>query len=57
MKREYTLREALEPPFCPGTGSNPACRFAGSCSRDYKRNTGSHDYSRKIQLKAVRVAS
>lgn len=48
MKREYTLREALEPPFCSGVGHGPSCRFAGTCGRDYKRNEGSTDYSRKI---------
>lgn len=49
MKREYTLADAMQPPFCPGVGYSPQCRLAGSCGRDYKRNgVSSVVYSRKI---------
>ena len=44
----YNLQDAMQPPFCPGVGYSPPCRFAGSCGRDYKRNIGTQDYSRKI---------
>lgn len=50
MKREYTIADAMQPPFCPGVGYRVSCRLAGSCGRDYYRNTGTRDHSRKIPL-------